>query len=391
MGIFSFFKKLGRKKEIEEIVLEKLDFDDIGNWIEKKNKENEIKEKEILSVIEVKTKCFIKDLKEKIVILKDFDIKSIKEKDRIKNIVANSREKYMESVENFIERLNNLKEPKLRKFIEKINKVLFEFNKASFKNSEKVTILIGKEIVSIREGFKTFSKDLLEIFNNNKEISELFNSVEFIKSKLNLLSLANGDETKIKEVILSITEKINQKERENLKLLNKIGEIKRSDNYKNMLAEKEKISAFKEEYKNSIFTLKQLIDFKALTSFFHIIPEKMKIVKDYREDFHMNFGKDNGKDIIELLEGAKLSNASILEKANQIGNKIKEIADYEKNVKKDETKEVFNKKTNVGVEIDNLKEEKIKEEKRDEKLKINKEELVNVLKQELANLNVEIV
>jgi len=43
------------------------------------------------------------------------------------------------------------------------------------------------------------------------------------------------------------------------------------------------------------------------------------------------------------------------------------------------------------LEIDNLKIEKIKEEKRHGKLKISKEELISILKQELAKLNVEFV
>ena len=85
--------------------------------------------------------------------------------------MTDSREKYIESVEDFIERLNNLEEPKLGKFIEKINKIYFDFNKRSFKNYERATILIGKEMASIKEGVRVFSKSLLKTYEENKDIT----------------------------------------------------------------------------------------------------------------------------------------------------------------------------------------------------------------------------
>jgi len=117
----------------------------------------------------------------------------------------------------------------------------------------------------------------------------------------------------------------------------------------------------------------------------------MRIVKDHRENFQINFKKDNGKAIIELLEEARLSNETILEKVKQIRAKIEETTYHEKNLKKDETQEVYLKIKEVSLEIDNLKIEEAKEEKRDEKLKTSKEELISILKQELAKLNVEVV
>ena len=158
-----------------------------------------------------------------------------------------------------------------------------------------------------------------------------------------------------------------------------------------MLDEKEKIIRSKEEYNSTIFALNQLIDFKALASLFHVIPKQMKIVKDYRENFQMNFEKDNGKALMEFLNEAKSNNETILEKVRQIRTKKEEIANHERNLKKDETLEVYNKRIAIGLEIDNLKIEKIKEEKRDKKLKISNEELVTTLKQELAKLNVDVI
>ncbi len=391
MGIFSFFKKLGKTKEIEEIVSEKLVFSEIEDWLEKKREENEIKEKEILFLVKDKIKNFNADLRTKIILLNEFDIESIKAEDRFKGIVRNSRIKYIEAVDNLMANLENLKETKFYNLTKRIDRIFFDFNKASFKNYERTTILIGKEMANIKVGLKTFSKDLLEIFNNNKKISELFHKIEFIKSKLNLLGLIGRSMVEVSESIVSLNEKINQKEKENQKLLDEIERIKKSEDYKNMLEKKEKISALKEESKNITFALKQLIDFKALANFFHIFKEKMDILKDHKENFHVNFEKDNGKKIMDLLDEAKLSTDTILEKVNLIRSKIEETTNYKREIKKDETLELYYKIKEVINEVEGLKIAKVKEEKRDENLRANKEELISLLKQELGKMNVEVV
>lgn len=391
MGIFSFLKRLGRKQEIEEIVSEKLAFSEIESWLEKKRKENEVKEKEILVRVKGKIRNFNADLRTKIIILRGFDVESKKVEDKIKGIVNESRAQYIEVVENLMDNLENLKETKLSNLIKRIDKIFFEFNKASFKNYERTTILIGKEMVNIKNEFKTFFKDLSEIFNNNKEVSELSQKIEFIKSKLNLLGPIGGSRTRIRGAIASLNEKIDQKEKENLKLLDEIERIKQSEDHKNMLEKKEKISALKEESKENIFALQQLIDFKALANFFHISEEKMEILKVHRENFHANFEKDDGKRIMDLLDGAKLNTNIILEKVNLIRTKIEETANHKRELKEDETQGLYNKIKESIIEVDYLKIEKVKEEKRDEKLRINKEELIILLKQELGKMNLEVV
>ncbi len=391
MGIFDLFKKLIKENKVEKIVTEKLAFSEIEGWIERKIRENEIKKKEILFVVGEKIEDFIKELREKIVTLEGFDVEARKEKDHIKNIVTDSREKYIESVEDLIEKLNNLDEPKLEEFIEKINKIFFAFNKSSFKNYERATILIGKEMGSIKESLKVFSKNLLKTFDKSKPIIDSFKNLLIIKEKLNTITPIGKTLESISEKKSNLNKKISEKEEENKKLSEKIEEIKKSPNYLERLRTKKKIESLKEGLKNDIFMLKQLLDFKALANFFHIFEEQMKIVKNHKEDFQTNFQKDNGKMIIDLLDEAKLNNNTILEKVNLIRTKIEETANHEKNLKEDETQEVYLDVKEVGLEIDNLKIEKAKEEKRDEKIGTNKEELINSLKQELGGMNVEVI
>lgn len=391
MGIFSFLKKFKKEEEIEEVILEKLVFSEIENWVAKKRVENEAKEKEILILVKGKIKDFNKDLSGKIIILNEFDVESKKAEDRIKGVVHDSRAQYIESVENLMVDLENLEEAKFSELTKKIDRIFFGFNKASFKNYERATILIGRDMANIKNTFKTFSADLLEIFNNNNEIAESFQQIELIKSKLNSLNPIDGNKAGISNKIASISEKINLMKKENSRLLDEIEEIKQSADYQNMLEGRGKILLLNEDLKNNISGLRQLIDFKALANFFHINPEQMTLVKNHREDFHVNFEKDGGEMIIGLLDISKLNNDEIKKKIEKISSKLKEVENHKGEMKEDGTIELYFRIKEIVIEIDNLKIEKINEEKRDEKLKANEEELMGSLKQELGRMNVEIV
>jgi len=402
MGIFDFFREIIEKRKValtgvpsktknKEIVIEKLAFLEIEDWTEKKIKENELKEKEVIIVVEEKIKDFIKELKEKIAVLEDFDVEAKKEKDEIKNLVTGSREKYIESLEELIERLNNLKEPKLEKFIEKINKIFFEFNKSSFKNYERATILIGKEMASIKESLKIFSKNLLRTFDESKLIINYLRNLSIIKKKLDTIIPINKSLEEISEKEIKLNKEISKKEKEKIILKQNLDEIKISPAYLENLAKQEKIKFIKEELKKEIFEFRQLLDFKALASFFRINPEQMRIVKDHRENFQVKFEKDNGNAIIELLEEAKLNNDEILKKIKQIQAKTKEVSNYKREINEDKTGKVYLKIKEIDLEINNLKIDMIKEQKRGEKVLINKEEQMSILKQELGKMDVELV
>ena len=386
MGIFDFLKK---EKE-KEIISEKLTFSEIEDWIERKGKENEIEERELVISIKDRIKNLDNELEIKLSLLDEIDIESRKEDGRIKRVVSNSRIQYIGAINNLMANLGNLKETSFPDFIKKIDRALSEFNKTSFKNYERTTILIGKEMADIKEEVKSFSKDLVEIFNNNKEISELSQRIGLIKSKLNLLDSTEKNKIGIKKTIISLDEKIKQEEKENQRCLTEIEKIKQSENYKNMLEKKEKLNILKEEFREKILTLKQLIDFKALTNFFHTNEKQMNILKEYKTDFYTNFEQDNGKRILDLLEESKLNTNIISERENLIKSKKEILENYEKEIEKDETHNLNYKIEKITIEIENLKIEKVKERKRKEKLNINKEELASSLKQELGKINIEI-
>ena len=391
MGIFDLFKKLFKEKKVEEIVIEKLAFSGIENWIENKIKENELEEKEILIAIREKIKGFTGGLRERIVILESVDVEAKKEKEDIKGIVNNSRKDYVRVVENFLESLNNLGLNELEESMKKINKIFFDFNKSSYKSYERTTILVGKETASIKESIRVFSKELIKTFDETKDVVDSFKKISSVKSKLDMILSIDSTLEKISEMIPSLDEKIKGGGEEHKKLLEEIEKIKEGPNYLERLRTQKKIESLKEELKNDIFRLKQLIDFKALANFHHSFEKEMSIIKEYKEDFKQAFQKDGGRNILSLLDEARLNNETTSEKVNLIRTKIEETSTYEREIKKDETKDLHPKIKEIALEIENLKIEKAKEEKRDEKIKTNKEELIDSLNQELGKMNVEMI
>ena len=391
MGVLDFFRRIIREDSVGNIVKEKLNSSEIENWIKNKRKENNLREKETLGVIEEKIKKFTGELKEKINVLKSVDIELKKEKENLKSVVNNSRKNYIQSLEKFLESLNHIEMNGFKESMEKINKIFLDFNKSSYKNYEITTILIGKEMGSIKGGLKVFSKELIKTFEDNKEIIDSFKKISLIESKLGLFQPIDKTLEKISETTSFLRENLNNEEKENKKLLEEIEKIKRSSNYVERLELIKKIESLKEELKNDIFGLRQILDFKALTNFFHINKEQMNILKDHKEDFQTKYRKDNGKMIIDLLNEAKLNNDKILEKVNSIRNKIDETSNYKKEIKEDETLKLYSQKKIIVLEINKLKIEKTKEEERDEKIRANKEELIDSLKQELDKMNVEVI
>ncbi len=391
MRLFDFLrKKIGKKIETSKIEKEKIAFSEIGNWIEGKRKEIEIREKGVLVLVQDRINVFADEFKEKINIVKIVDVESKKVEDKIKFIVNEGRKKYIESANYFIDNLGGLEKGGLGKFIKEINKIFLDFNKNSHMSYERTTILIGKEMADIKKSLEVFSGDLIKIFEENKDITDSSKIISGIKLKLEQVDEIGKDFERIGETIISLDKKRSEKEEENKKILEKIEEIKKSEDYIKNLERQEKIKLSEEGLEKELLNLKQLIDFKGLANFFHIFGEEMSIIKVHREDFQTRFRKDDGESILRLLNEAKLNNETISKKISQINDNEKETARNKQEIKKDETGELHSEIAKTILEIGNLRNEKEREEKRREKLKVRKGELVEEVKRDLKGLEGEI-
>jgi len=257
---------------------------------------------------------------------------------------------------------------------------------------ERATILIGKEMADVRDKIKLFSKDLIKIFEENKDIADSYKLISIIKIKLKQFEEIEKDISRISESLKDLDEKTASKEKENRKIIDEIEEIKKSPDYLEQLKTQEKIKFLNQDLEKRIIELRKIIDFKSLANFYHIFEDKMEIVKDHNNKFLENFQKDNGQVILNLLNQSKLNNKDIFEKINEIHEKKQEIINNEnKNKKnKDKTPELSSKTIEISAEIIDLRNLKTKREKRLEKSDLNKESLFKEIKEDFEKMGVEI-
>jgi len=390
MGILDFLKKIFNEPEKTESTIGKIAFSEIEDFIKKKINETNAKENETISLIKHKITLFTSELKEKIKIVEGVDIEAKEKNDRVKSATNEGRRKYMESLERFIETLEAINQTSLEKVTAEINSDFLRFNENSKMSYERATILIGKEMGNIREILKNLSKELITIFNENKEIMLISKRFSLIKSKYNEILEIKEKLIKIKEEIINITNKILKKEKESKEILKNIDKIRNSSEYLENI-EKEKDMQIKEkEVEKEISELRQLLDFKALSNFFHILEDKMTIVKLYRDDFTGEFKKDRGNRLLNLLNESKLNSEKLYDKIKQIQDKEEEIENSKKEIKKDQTQALSSELEKINTDIKDLEEEKRLEEKKKEKLKITKEEALKLIREELNTMNMEL-
>jgi len=400
MGIFGFFKKIFSEPEEAEIVRVKLAFSGIEDFIKNKIDETNSKEKEAISLIKKKIIAFTSELREKIKAVKEVDVESKEKNDKIKSAVHEGRKKYIEFLERFIENLedienknkiNEMDKTPLEKVTEDINSAFLRFNESSGKSYERATILIGKEMGSIKETLKNLSNELIVIFKENKEIISNSKRLLLIKSKVYEIKDINEKSLKIDEEIKNLTNKISNKQKESKDISEKIDKIKNSPEYLENIEKEKAIQIEEKEVDKEILNLKQIIDFKALSNFFHIFEDRMTIVKLYRDNFIEEFKKeDRGNRLLNLLNESKLNTEKIYDKIKQIQDKEKEIENNKKEIKKDEAQPLSSELEKVNEIAQGFINEIGWAEKKNEKLRITRDEIIKLIKDELGLMSVDL-
>jgi len=386
MGFFDFFKK----KAAVEPQIKRVVFTDIENWVEKKSKEIEYKEKDVFDLIQTKIDSFTEEIPAKIKIVQEVDVNGKKSEDKFKSLTIEGRKKYIEALNDFIANLNNLERKEFETFTKKVDKAFLDFNKNSKMSYERATVLIGKEMADIRDVLKNLSGDLIKIFGDNKKTVAMNKAIFAVKQKLNQINEADKTLKDISDERSSLDLKIKDKEDEKKIILEEIEKIKQSEEYAKNIALSENIKIFENAVEKNILSLRQLIDFKGLANFFHIFEDKMEIVKEHREDFQINFKKDDGKAILNLLEDSKLKNEKISERIAEIHGTQEKIMIDRLEIKPDTTEDLYVQTTKILLDIGNLKNEKSREEKRVEKIKASKEELLGNLVDDFKKVDIEL-
>jgi len=389
MGIFDFLRKIIEDKQNEEVKQERVGFSELRGWIENKKKEIETNERNFFILVKGRINLFINELEAKINIVKSFDVNSRKSEDKFKSATEEGRSKYLIAVSSLINNLDNLQEDKAEIVVSKVDKFFADFNKNSHMSYERATILIGKEMGDIKNEIKTFSKGIIKVFEENKDLVSFSKAIFLIELKLRQIDEIKKDENRVDEKIISLGREIDDKQEENKRISKEIKKIKKSSEYLEHLKTVEECKSLKENLEKEFINLTQLIDLKALGNFYHIFEDKIERVKAYRNEFKINFEKDNGKEILDLLNISKLNTEEISSKINEINSKKEILKDKVEN-SKDQTQELSSKITRILIEINNLKDLKIKEGKRLEKFKSSREEIIGEIQKELAKVGVEL-
>jgi len=380
MGLFSIFKK--KKKETEPEI-KKLGFSEIEDFLNEKLNQNKEKEKQVLDLIKQKIEFYTNEINQKLETLRNFDINTKKARQRVKSIVDENKEKYIKYVERLIDEFNNIEINDLSNIMKESDQIFDNLHKKSYTNYEKATILIGKEMGEVKKSIKNFSKELIRIFNENQKLTNEIKTINEIKQKLNKYNVIKKELENINQSIEYFNGKIRQNEKEKQELKQKIQEIKETKEYKENLEKKQKIQSFGNDLEKTILNMKQYINFKELANFFHVFPEKIKKVKEYKDNFLKKF-KEDKQEIISLLEESGLKSKSVSEKLEKIREIQENIQKLREEVKDDETEKCYDKIEQKDSEIQNLEKQKQEKEKRKQTLEMNKKEIHDSL---ISNLN----
>ncbi len=380
----SFFD-LFRKKKEKVIENEKISWNEFNFWLENKQKEIEKYENDFFIKIKENIDSFVSDINNQISVLQEVDISDRKVEDRVKYIVKENLRNYIVYLEKFMNQLKKIDSGK--NFVKKFNFIFNDFENKSKTNFTKANFLVGKEMDETKDILRKFLK---EIENNIKKKSEIVNSqtIQFIEemdtnmqhiknAKFEILKAIKEDKVKIS----NLNENIKTKDTEIIDLKNSKTFL-HNEKKKKELEEKEKL------LEKEIDKLKEIIDFKALTSFYHSFGKEMALVKECKENFKQILKKSKENKFLTLIEGAKLLNEKISKEIKKIDEKRKEIENIE--IKDMGYKNIEGDIKKMKSEIEYIDSRKNVKEKKVHQLDKNLEEIKEEIKKKLNGINVEL-
>ena len=394
MGIFDFLKKFS-KKEPEIVVTEKVEFSNIKYFLENKKQQLKLQEEEFLNKFKEINNNLINSLQEKIKQLENLDLDQKKAEDRIKIIVKENFKSYLYYVELLIKDISNLEEINSSlDMISKINSTFLNFQKKSETSYQKATYLIG-ELGQIKEEISNYFKKTETLIKENDDIIKISKILKSIEKKLEeLLKIDNTskeidkEKSKNEEKINEVNNKIRNHEEEIIK-------IKNSNEHKELLKNEETLNKKDSELEIQIIKIKNLINLKTLSGICHKSEKDMIIIKNYRNNFINAFKEDSNNKLKEILESTnQIENKKLIEEQliniENLNEQIEMINNSLNNHSLKEIQRINEQIRNTKSELDNLNRNIEKENKRLVKSRKNKDSTLDLIKNILEDINVEL-
>jgi hypothetical protein len=381
MGFWDIFKKK------EPIKIERIKFEELESWLESNKKEAKKQEGFYVQEIQDSLSKLISELEQGLVILEKVNVDEKKAEEKLKLVVKENLQHYASHLVKFKDKLKEISESN-EGIIEKIDSAFLDFNRKSSPSFQKATFLIGEELGNVKEIIGNFLRDVKRITDENKPLIDKLKALSSVEKKLASLSEAkkriHETEAKIKENnerCRIINYALEEKNKE-------IEKIKGTENFIAQEREKERTESIKKDIEQDISKLRESIDFKALSSFFHSFEKDMKKVKEYKDNFRQAFQKTSGQELIELLKEAKLLTEGIASEIGKINEKQHELA----SIKIEDTgiEKIEREIQELRSNIQSVNSSTSAEQKIIEKTNSTLNELISSIKGELIKINVEV-
>ena len=243
------------------------------------------------------------ELREHISTLRNINIDGKKEPERLKFIVKENLYHYISYLQKLIDELENLAVGK--DYLERTSIIFENFRKNSINAFEKATILIGKEIDDVKNSIKSFSENFNSIITSNKDAFEREKTANQLKNLMLKLEDEKNAGLQIENSLQNLEDNLKGLEKQKLERGKKLEEIKNSSEYKELLEEKEKLRESAGELDKEIFSLKQELDLKYLSKYFHYDKKKSQILKEYIENFKSALEDDDNLQVVQIIKEIK--------------------------------------------------------------------------------------
>jgi hypothetical protein len=382
MKLFDLFKKKTKTSEIKII-----NFNEIYSFVLQKREDFKKKEKNLAENINEKLFLLINELSKNIEVLKDYNLKDKKIEERIMLIVKDNKNLYSNYAKNLILELKSFEIQGLES-IYKLEQIITKFLNKSELSFQKSTIIIGKELETIKENIKKF------IHESNKEIEqnlEWINNkkiIENIEKNYNEIIKNNEIIKDIEKNISGIINKINNNKNEFSRIENEISQIKKEDKYLYEIKKLKEIVDKKISFKQELTDFRQMFDFKELSRMYHKDSKIMSLINNYKDDFNF-INSSNFNIIIDLTNDKE----KILAEKQKILDKLNNLKIEEENLNLEDSDKISKlEKNNLAILeiINDFNNELDIEQKKKYKLLGQNNERLLIIKQELKKMNLKL-
>jgi len=409
MGIKEFFRKVkktlteehrekDKDKNEEEIKIgraglgEKRSISDLSKFeglIDEEDSKLAEEKNRILEGIKHNVEIFVLDIREEIGRLKNIDLDKRKEEQRLKNIVVENFNLYLNHLEKFSDELDLLvgHNSELDEYFNKVKSIFFRFDSGSGMNFEKATVLYGQDLKNAKNKISVFLAELEKIKRENSLIFEkdfclrnIKGHIIELKSVISLQLSSKKEIKKIDENIINFNEEVSNLN-ENCKA------FKSNEEYKKEMWEKENIEGERNNLKKEIQELKQKIDFKSLTKKYHFDPKKHELVKNYSENFLESLKDDEHSIFFEIINE---DYGNLSSDFKELRKKIFELKIEKKFKIEEKIKEIIRELARVENQIADSEKEKDAENRKIERFELRKKEVVSKIMEKLDKLIVNV-